>query len=243
MLFYIIRHADPIYETDSITADGHREAKALADRMSKEKLTRIYTSPMGRAHATARYTEEATGIDARVEEWTLELPAPQVEQGPHGRISPWHIAGEIIRDLPDVCSSHAGIEQLPYLGDSPVAALAQDVRDRSDECFAHLGYRWEKERYRCIRPNQERVALFCHGEFGKVILSHLLRIPLPLLWCGLWLAPTSVTTVFFEQRSDDWAVPRCAGIGDTGHLYAAGLQVKPRGILGKNWQHTPPGSV
>jgi probable phosphoglycerate mutase len=239
MLFYIIRHADPNYEKNTITPEGHREAEALAVRMARENLTRIYTSPMGRARETARYTEEATAIEAVVEDWTLELPAPPVDQGRDGRISPWHMAGEIIRPDAAVCASHDGILQLPYLEGNPIADLAQGVRDRSDLIFAALGYQREGERYRCVQPNQERIALFCHGEFGKVMLSHLLGIPLALLWCGLWLAPTSVTTVYFEERSEEWAVPRCVAIGDTGHLYAAGLPVRPRGILGKNWQRDP----
>jgi len=44
-----------------------------------------------------------------------------------------------------------------------------------------------------------------------------------------------VTTVLMERRSDDWAVPRCVAMGDVSHLYAAGLEVSPRGILATNW--------
>jgi hypothetical protein len=40
-----------------------------------------------------------------------------------------------------------------------------------------------------------------------------------------------VTTVLFDERSPEWAVPRCIGFCDVSHLYAAGLPVQPRGIL------------
>lgn len=39
------------------------------------------------------------------------------------------------------------------------------------------------------------------------------------------LAPSSVTTVLFEERTKDYAVPRCIGLGDISHLYASGLRI------------------
>jgi len=62
-------------------------------------------------------------------------------------------------------------------------------------------------------------------------LAHLLAIPLTLMWSGFWMAPSSVTTILFDERSPEWAVPRCIGFCDVSHLYAAGLPVQPRGIL------------
>jgi len=37
--------------------------------------------------------------------------------------------------------------------------------------------------------------------------------------------------MLFDERSPEWAVPRCIGLGDVSHLYAAGLQVQARGIM------------
>jgi hypothetical protein len=73
--------------------------------------------------------------------------------------------------------------------------------------------------------------VFCHGGFGLTWLAHLLALPLPLVWSGFWLPPSSVTTMLFDERSPEWAVPRCIGLGDVSHLYAAGLQVQARGIM------------
>jgi probable phosphoglycerate mutase len=50
------------------------------------------------------------------------------------------------------------------------------------------------------------------------------------MWSGFWLPPSSVTTVLFEERSAEWAVPRCIGLGDVSHLHMAGLGVQPSGI-------------
>ena len=51
-------------------------------------------------------------------------------------------------------------------------------------------------------------------------------------------APNSPATVpcylfldiLFDERSDQWAVPRCIGLADVSHLYQAGLPVQPSGI-------------
>lgn len=235
MFLYIIRHADPDYPNNTITAYGHQEAKALAERMALEGLTRIYTSPLGRAIDTARYTVEATGIEPVIEDWTCEIRLPAIEQGPYGKLSPFNLAGEVIRADLETSRFHEGVTQLPYVRDTEIGACAQTIREESDAFLEQLGYRRENGLYRCVQPNAERVALFCHFGFAGVLLSHLLEIPLPLIWSGIWLPPSSVTTVFFEQRSETWAVPRCIGMGDVGHLYHAGLPVQPRGILGQNW--------
>ncbi|MDQ4100550.1 MAG: hypothetical protein M3121_08630 [Chloroflexota bacterium] len=67
---------------------------------------------------------------------------------------------------------------------------------------------------------------------SRAWLAHLLEIPLSLVWVGFWLPPRSVTTVLFEERSSKRAAPRCIGLGDVPHLYAAGLPVRPHGIKG-----------
>jgi len=40
-----------------------------------------------------------------------------------------------------------------------------------------------------------------------------------------------VTSVLFEERSQTFAVPRCIAMGDTSHLYAGGMSVRPRGLI------------
>jgi probable phosphoglycerate mutase len=104
------------------------------------------------------------------------------------------------------------------------------VGRESDAFLARHGYVREGGRYRIERPNRDRLAIFCHGGFGLWWLSHLLEIPLPLIFSGFFLPPTSVTTVLMDERSSNWAVPRCLGVGDVSHLYAAGLPVSNSGV-------------
>ena len=105
-----------------------------------------------------------------------------------------------------------------------------EVIRNSDDFLSRLGYARDGGRYRIVEPNKLRVAIFCHGGFGLTWLAHLLEIPLPLMWSGFWLPPSSVTTILFDERSTVWAVPRCIGVGDVGHVYKAGLSVQPSGI-------------
>jgi probable phosphoglycerate mutase len=93
-----------------------------------------------------------------------------------------------------------------------------------------LGYERDGGKYKILRSNPEQIAIFCHNGFGLIWLSHLLQIPLPLMWSGFTMAPSSVTTILFDERSSEWAVPRCIGFGDTSHLYQAGLPISSHGI-------------
>ena len=56
MLFYYIRHGDPIYDPNSLTVLGEKQAEALAKRLSVYGLDRIYSSPSNRAVQTAKPT-------------------------------------------------------------------------------------------------------------------------------------------------------------------------------------------
>lgn len=93
----------------------------------------------------------------------------------------------------------------------------------SDDFLARLGYVREGGVYRAEKPLEGTYVLFCHGGFGLTFLSHLLRIPLSTVWSTFWLAPSSVTTVLFEQRTPSAATPRCLAVSDLSHLHANGL--------------------
>jgi probable phosphoglycerate mutase len=235
MRLYLIRHADPDYPNNTITPYGHKEAEALAARLAKEDLTRLYSSPMGRARDTMRYTADLLPHHVpAIEDWTAEFGGTTTETEEWGRIAIWDLPGEVIRGQAKHPRDNDW-QNLPYVAGTPMSELFDATRAASDAFLARHGYEREGGRYRCVAPNRERIAVFCHGGFGLAWLSHLLEIPLPLMWSGFWLPPSSVTTILMEQRTDTWAVPRCVGLGDVSHLYAAGLPVRPRGIHATNW--------
>lgn len=234
MRLYIIRHAEPDYPNNTITEQGHREAKALADRMAGERLDRIYSSPLGRAMDTMRCTSEHFPCVPAIEDWTRELSIPAVDMDQWGKMAIWNLPGEIIRGR-ETFPTHDDWLDIESYGGPGVRSLFEELKAGSDAFLARHGYERVGGRYRCVQPNRERIAVFCHGGFGLAWLAHLLEIPLPLVWSGFFLAPSSVTTVLMEQRSDEWAVPRCFGLSDVSHLHIAGLPVSTSGVVADNW--------
>ncbi|MEP7187632.1 MAG: histidine phosphatase family protein, partial [Roseiflexaceae bacterium] len=145
-------------------------------------------------------------------------------------IAAWDLHGEIIRGQ-DRYPSYDDWHTLTYFEKLNFRTAYENLCERADDLLRRHGYERVAGRYRCVRPNHDRIAMFCHGGFGLTWLAHLLALPLPLVWSGFWLPTSSVTTVLFDERSPDWAVPRCIGLGDVSHLYAAGLPVQARGII------------
>lgn len=229
MRLYIIRHADPDYPNNTITAEGHLEAKALAKRMSSHGLDRIYASPMGRALDTMSYTAQALGMSHEVEDWTQELSL-KLENTPYGRLSHWDLPGEVIRSA-EPLPTHESWHQNSYYQDTANKEVFEQIKAHSDEFLLRQGFERIGGKYKIHRHNQDRVAVFCHGGFGLTWFAHLLELPLSLVWSGFWMPPSSVTTILFDERSDEWATPRCIGFGDVSHLYAEGLPVRPRGVI------------
>jgi probable phosphoglycerate mutase len=228
MKILIIRHAEPDYPNHTITAAGHAEAQALAAKLARERIDRIYCSPVNRALHTMRYTAERLGLEPVIEPWTRELSWHAFDaQGE--KMAAWNIPGEQARASLPTAGRGTWEEQTPY---RDFAAQYEQLQADSDAFLRRHGYERVGGRYRILRPNRETIAVFCHLGFGLTWLSHLLELPFPLMWCGFWLPPSSVTTVLFEERSPEWAVPRCLGLGDVSHLHMAGLSVSTAGLLG-----------
>lgn len=230
MRLYIIRHADPDYDNNTITPAGHLEAQALATHLAGLGLDRIYCSPLGRALDTARYTADLLKLEIITEKWTRELSGWRIDQPPWDAFAAWDYPGELIR-AQEPYPNHDTWHTLTPFHNPEFRQQFEELKKCSDDFIKRQGYEREGGRYRIITPNREKIAIFCHGGFGLAWLAHLLELPLTLVWSGFWLAPSSVTTVLFDERSPEWAVPRCIGLGDVSHLHKAGLPVRPRGIL------------
>jgi probable phosphoglycerate mutase len=234
MRLFIIRHADPDYSIDSLTPAGHKEAQALVPRLRQLAPTHLYSSPMQRARHTAQYCADALGMPVNIEQWTAELHECRQDYQPGGRLCVWDCPGELIRAGAHRPTADDWFE-MPEFSNPLYREKFQFVQDNSDAFFARRGYAREYGRYRITEPNRDRLVVFCHGGFGLWWLAHLLDIPLPLVFSGFFLPPTSVTTVLFDERSAQWATPRCLGVGDVSHLHAADLPTSRSGIKA-NWE-------
>ena len=61
MVIYYVRHGDPIYNPDSLTELGHKQAEAMVDRMVAINPDEIYASTSNRAILTAKPTCDKLG--------------------------------------------------------------------------------------------------------------------------------------------------------------------------------------
>ena len=73
MRILFIRHGEPNYEDDCLTATGRLQAQAAAKRLAGEKISEIYSSPKGRAQETAGYTAKALGLKVTILDYMREV--------------------------------------------------------------------------------------------------------------------------------------------------------------------------
>ncbi|WP_342476568.1 histidine phosphatase family protein [Paenibacillus sp. FSL H7-0350] len=227
MKLYIIRHADPDYEKGTITDYGHKEAAALAKRLDYQGVDAIYSSPMQRAIDTMKYTAKIVHKEPRIENWMQELSWMKKGSGEYK--NPWDVPAELLLSQEPFPNHDNWHTFSAYAGNS-IDNNFKRLKEDSDRFIGSLGYVRKGKVYECLQPNQDKVAVFCHAGFGLTWLAHLLQIPLTIAWSGFWLAPSSVTTIIFDQRSESVAMPRCIGLGDVSHLYESGLPTRPRGM-------------
>ena len=86
MLLYIIRHGDPIYETDTLTQRGKLQAEAVGKRIFHSKINKIFSSPMGRAKETAAPSCRLLNLECNIEEWTHEIEDERLTPFPDGEL-------------------------------------------------------------------------------------------------------------------------------------------------------------
>jgi probable phosphoglycerate mutase len=148
MLLYIVRHGDPIYETDSLTERGKLQAEAVGKRMYDARIDRIFSSPMGRARETAE----------------IALPGVPYEVTPLIReISVGDLEGIRFVD---------GARLVPALKDRVPGDL--DFTAVNGESYEDLMERVRAFLDLAQSTGEERIAAFCHGGFIHGVLDAVL---------------------------------------------------------------------
>lgn len=227
MRIYLIRHADPDYPNDTITPAGHREARALAEHLAGFGIDEIYASPVTRAALTADYVSRRINLTVTIEPWMRELTGLRFED--YNR-SLWDVDGLVLR-APEMLANLSRVEEMPPFNRPPVTENLKRVREGSDDFLARQGFARREGVYHFERENRKKIAVVAHLGFGLTWLSHLLDIPINLMWAGFFLPPSSVTTILFDERAPGAAMPRVLGMGDVSHLSKAGLEPLPSGII------------
>lgn len=222
MKIIIVRHGDPDYSIDSLTPTGWREAALAADKLSKLDIKAFYVSPLGRAQDTAKCTLEKMNRTATTYEWLREF-APRIVRPdrPDDISISWDW-------LPQDWTAEPLYYDSDKWGDTEVMRAGKVKEEYDwvckglDEVLASHGYVRENNYYRVKEANNDTIVFFCHFGAECVLLSHLLHVSPMILWHGFCAAPSSITTIYSEERREGIASFRVAEFGDISHLYAAG---------------------
>ncbi|MBQ7485293.1 MAG: histidine phosphatase family protein [Oscillospiraceae bacterium] len=240
MRLLLIRHGDPDYEHDCLTARGRQEAAALAECLCRQKIDYFYVSPLGRAQETARYTLRAMDRTAETLEWLREFPAqvdingvpalqdaypdtPKNADGSFRRRIAWDMLPRICCEQ-EIYRTENGWRQSLVAQHSDMEAVYDRVCAGLDELLSRHGYVPENGCLRAQRANDDTVACFCHFGMISVILSRLWGVSPFVPWHNTVVLPTGVTELYTEEREEGLAHFRCTRLGDCGHLYAAGIE-------------------
>ena len=223
MLLYIVRHGDPDYATDSLTERGILQAESVGKRMESVGIDRIFSSPMGRAQMTAAPACRMTGIKCEIEEWTKEISREIKTTFPDGKPkSISTLQNSIFRDNGGIDLDYARALESDGMSESLMHEALPYLEENGNRFLEKLGYKAEGGVYRIVKPNEDKVALFCHAAFARAWLSILLHIPVHLMWAGFGYTHTGVTVIEFKNYENGITAPRCLMYSDISHLYSYG---------------------
>jgi len=221
MIFYYIRHGEPTYDPDDLTALGRKQAEEVAEHLARIGVDQIFSSTSNRAIQTAlptatRLNKEITCLDFASERHVWENLTIDT---PSGRDWMFHSAEmkELFhtKELVDL-----GLRWFdhPRFPDPRFENEMNRIQEESDRFFASLGYRRrETGKYEVVRESEERIALFAHQGFGFAFLSLLLGIPYPQFCTHFELGHAGITIIQFKNENG-FSYPKVLSLSNDGHL-------------------------
>lgn len=231
MRILLIRHAEPDYSVDSLTAKGQVEAELLSRRLIHYHIRDFYVSPLGRAQATASYTLEKLGRKAETLLWLREFRGsyPDPESGTR-RIVAWDVKPRIWKTFPGVMNIETWCDS-PAFDGGDVREIWKETTDGVDSLLGRYGCFREGPVWRFDRNDDFTIALFCHFGISMAILGYLTDISPMILWHHTLCLPSSVTEIVTEERVRGEVSFRMTKLGDLTHLEAAGEKRSTAGLF------------
>ena len=228
MLLFFLRHGDPIYDPDSLTPLGQRQAEALGKRLAQFGLDKIYVFSSQRAIQTAQPTCEMLKIQPEILDWCneghawRELACPDATGKTRWLFHQPDMIEQMVSE--DVRAMDMEWYRHPKFAGQDFGAGIERIRRETDQWLAQLGYRHDsqKKMYDSAGVNSQRVALFAHQGFGLAFLSCLLDIPYPQFTTHFDMGHTGMTVIHFPEQQG-WVVPKILQLSNDSHLYREGL--------------------
>ena len=148
MLLFYIRHGDPIYNPNSLTPLGERQAEALAKRLALHGIDKVFSSPSNRALLTARPTCDILGLKPRLLEFADENYGWKNLTGttPEGKTE-WlfgYTSARLLLNDPSVRELGFRWFEHPEFKGHEYGKEMERVYDGTDEFLASLGYEHER---------------------------------------------------------------------------------------------------
>ena len=228
MLLYFIRHGDPVYDPDSLTELGKKQAEALAKRLSIGGLDEIYCSTSVRAQQTAAPTAKSLGLTVKLSDWCNEKYTWDEFTVCDSQSKRWFYQDENARKI----MASEAVESLrgewynyDYFTQTNAREGVSRIQAETYNFLASLGYKKAANGnyYSATAVNEKRVALFAHEGFGMAFLSALLGMPYPTFCLHFGLEHSSMTVI--EFGGTDFVVPCVLQVSNDSHLYKEGLPV------------------
>ncbi len=233
MLFFYIRHGDPIYDPDSLTILGEKQSEAIAKRLALYGVDKIYSSTSNRAIQTAKPTCDLLKKDMVLLDFTSESHAWYeftVERD--GKLIWLYQDHETKRRFADESIISLGYNWYEHPEMTAHKSGIERIYNESFDFFKSLGYEHIRNtgKYKVAKPNDERVALFAHEGFGIAFLSVILDIPYPIFANHFDLCHTGLTVIEFKEKNG-YAIPKVLTLSSDAHLYREGIPTKHNGVL------------
>ena len=223
MIFYYIRHGQPIYSPNCLTEYGKEQAEALVKRLALYGLDEIYSSPSTRALQTAQPTCDFLKKEPILLDWTDEgLAWAELTVERNGKRAWYFQHQEFVEKfsskemfaLGEKFTEHSCFENTKFK--SGIERIDREM----DAFFLKLGFKHNREKggYEVLQPNKKRVALFAHQGFGLAFLSSLLDIPYPTFCTKFDIGFTGVSVIYFDDTKE-MAYPKVLQLSNDSHLY------------------------
>lgn len=231
MLFFYIRHGEPIYDPDSLTPLGHLQAQALAKRLARFGIDEIYASTSTRAQQTALPTAQLLNKEIIPMDWCNEGYAwdeLSFKEDENDQVS-WPFQKQEYRRL--FVSAEVRSMGKNWINHPKLSRFEKGIKRISDETnafFAKLGYVRDADNgcyYYDGKEDNRRIALFAHQGLGLAFLSCVLDIPYPEFCTRFDVCHSSLTVIEF-QANKGIVVPRVLELSNDSHIYAEGLPTK-----------------
>jgi len=237
MLIFYVRHGDPVYDPDSLTPLGQRQAESVAKRLALFGVDEVYASTSTRAMQTAQPLCELLHKELKTLDFLHEEHMEPFRLREEGQKPIWiwtHpyysqvFTRRDVREMGDKWYEH------PEFKDFHFEKVIQPIQENLDKFFASHGYEHDSDLglYRVTeRHYEKRIAIFAHENMGKVFMCHLLDVPYPYYTAHFDMRHAGVTVIRLDDGASapgdtvprEYARARVLTLSNDAHLFRDGL--------------------